>query len=103
VLHPQASYNGPTNLSGVRPVHAAGLCGRLTAMWVRIRPAHTAYSYATGQAWNDVETRESMDDFMKLAVNDHECVYGLVREFKHRLPEELMFLLPWDMVDVRSY
>jgi restriction system protein len=31
------SVNGSTNLSGVGPVHAADLCGRVTAMWLRIR------------------------------------------------------------------
>jgi uncharacterized protein len=29
--------SGSTNLSGVGPVHAADLCGRVTAMWLRIR------------------------------------------------------------------
>ena len=33
----QAGFDGSTNLSGVCPVHAAGSCGRVTAMWVRIR------------------------------------------------------------------
>jgi hypothetical protein len=28
---------GSPNLSGVGPVHAADLCGRVTAMWLRIR------------------------------------------------------------------
>jgi hypothetical protein len=28
---------GSTNLSGVGPVHAADFCGRVTAMWLRIR------------------------------------------------------------------
>src|SRR5688572_25246501 len=28
---------GSTNLSGVGPVHAAELCGGVTAMWLRIR------------------------------------------------------------------
>ena len=28
---------GSTNFSGVGPVHAADFCGRVTAMWLRIR------------------------------------------------------------------
>jgi hypothetical protein len=40
-IHPRSAYftyfTGSTNLSGVCPVHAAGSCGRVTAMWVRIR------------------------------------------------------------------
>ena len=31
------AQTGSTNLSGVCPVHAADLCGRVTAMWLRIR------------------------------------------------------------------
>jgi hypothetical protein len=30
-------FNGSTNFSGVGPVHAADFCGRVTAMWLRIR------------------------------------------------------------------
>jgi hypothetical protein len=30
-------YVGSTNFSGVGPVHAADFCGRVTAMWLRIR------------------------------------------------------------------
>jgi hypothetical protein len=73
-----------------------------SAAWWAIA-AHTAYNYATGQAWSDIETQESLDYFMGLAVNDHESMYELVRDFKQILPEELVFLLSWDMVDLRSY
>jgi hypothetical protein len=59
-----------------------------SAAWWAIA-AHTAYSYATGQAWSNTETQESLDYFMRLAVNDHESVYELVRDFKQILPEEL--------------
>ena len=31
-----SSFGGSTNLSGVGPVHAADLCGRVTTMWLRI-------------------------------------------------------------------
>jgi hypothetical protein len=31
------AVDGSTNLSGVGPVHAADFCGRVTAMWLRIR------------------------------------------------------------------
>jgi hypothetical protein len=30
-------FRGSTNFSGVGPVHAADFCGRVTAMWLRIR------------------------------------------------------------------
>ena len=33
----RSRFTGSTNLSGVGPVHAADLCGRVTAMWLRIR------------------------------------------------------------------
>src|SRR5215207_4566556 len=39
-IGPQAgpgAFGGSTTLSGVGPVHAADLCGRVTAMWLRIR------------------------------------------------------------------
>jgi hypothetical protein len=32
-----STQRGSTNFSGVGPVHAAGFCGRVTAMWLRIR------------------------------------------------------------------
>ncbi len=36
-VNDMGNFDGSTNLSGVWPVHAADLCGRVTAMWVRIR------------------------------------------------------------------
>ena len=33
----EVTQGGSTNLSGVGPVHAADFCGRVTAMWLRIR------------------------------------------------------------------
>ena len=35
-----------------------------------------------GQAWNDVETADSLNYFMGLAVNGDPSVMELVREFK---------------------
>jgi hypothetical protein len=56
-----------------------------------------------GQAWNDVETADSLNYFMGLAVNGDPSVMELVREFKDILPTELIFLLSWDMVEMSSY
>jgi hypothetical protein len=83
------------------PGNCYGRDGNSAAWWAIA--AQTAYAYATGQAWNDVQTMDSLDYFMRLSVNDDASVYELVREFKDILPEELVFLLSWDMVDLRGY
>jgi hypothetical protein len=79
-------------------------CGRDTnsAAWWAIA-AHTAYAYATGQGWGPAETEDSMKYMMGLAVNDDASVVELVREMKHILPTELVFILSWDMVELGSY
>jgi hypothetical protein len=73
-----------------------------SAAWWAIA-AHASYAYATGQGWSQPETEDNMNWFMGLAVNDDHSVVELVREFKHILPQELVFTLSWDMVEMQSF
>jgi hypothetical protein len=73
-----------------------------SAAWWAIA-GHTAYSYATGQGWDEPQTEDSMKYMMGLAVNDDPSVVELVREFKDTLPTELTFILSWDMVELSGY
>ena len=72
-----------------------------SAAWWAVA-GHAAYSYATGQGWDETQTEDSMKYFMGLAVNDDPSVVGEVREFKDTLPSELTFILSWDMVELRA-
>jgi hypothetical protein len=73
-----------------------------SAAWWAIA-SHAAYSYTTGQGWDQTETEDSMKYMMSLSVNDDPSVVELVREFKDTLPTELTFILSWDMVEMSGY
>jgi hypothetical protein len=78
-----------------------GRCANSAAWWAIA--AHSAYAYATGQAWDDAQTADSINYFMGLAVNDDPSVCELVREFRPVLTPDLVDNLDWDRTELQSY